>query len=36
MGTSITILEAIIVGGFSLLVFLLINALLEYIKSNKK
>jgi hypothetical protein len=36
MGTHITILEAIIVGGFSLLVFLLINALLEYIKSKTK
>jgi hypothetical protein len=36
MGTHITIFEAIAVSGASLLVFLLIITLIDYIKSNKK
>ena len=36
MGTHITIIEAVIIGGLSLFVWLTINVLIEDFKSNKK
>ena len=36
MGTQITIIEAVIIGGLSLFVWLTINVLIEDFKSKKK